>query len=91
MSPRKRRFRPGTRALMEIRKYQKNTTLLLRKQPFSRLVSLAVPSASESKSDLSSNLLMLYVQILAMVRNLLVQIIISVSRKEEKHTNILKL
>ncbi|XP_056874157.1 histone H3-like centromeric protein A isoform X1 [Takifugu flavidus] len=37
-SPRKRRFRPGTRALMEIRKYQKNTNLLLRKRPFSRLV-----------------------------------------------------
>uniref|UniRef100_M3XIB2 Core Histone H2A/H2B/H3 domain-containing protein n=1 Tax=Latimeria chalumnae TaxID=7897 RepID=M3XIB2_LATCH len=35
---RKRRFRPGTRALMEIRKYQKSTDLLLRKAPFSRLV-----------------------------------------------------
>ncbi|XP_063746282.1 histone H3-like centromeric protein A isoform X2 [Eleginops maclovinus] len=34
----KRRFRPGTRALMEIRKYQKSTDLLLRKAPFSRLV-----------------------------------------------------
>ncbi|XP_030644539.1 histone H3-like centromeric protein A [Chanos chanos] len=34
----KRRFRPGTRALMEIRKYQKSTNLLLRKAPFSRLV-----------------------------------------------------
>ncbi|XP_068577527.1 histone H3-like centromeric protein A isoform X2 [Cebidichthys violaceus] len=38
VSPRKRRFRPGTRALMEIRKYQKSTDLLLRKGPFSRLV-----------------------------------------------------
>ncbi|XP_074546876.1 histone H3-like centromeric protein A [Halichoeres trimaculatus] len=38
VSPRKRRFRPGTRALMEIRKYQKSTDLLLRKAPFSRLV-----------------------------------------------------
>ncbi|XP_071396735.1 histone H3-like centromeric protein A isoform X2 [Centroberyx affinis] len=37
-SPRKRRFRPGTRALMEIRKYQKSHDLLLRKAPFSRLV-----------------------------------------------------
>ncbi|XP_038822252.1 histone H3-like centromeric protein A isoform X1 [Salvelinus namaycush] len=38
-SPRKkRRFRPGTRALMEIRKYQKSTDLLLRKGPFARLV-----------------------------------------------------
>ncbi|KAM6976331.1 histone H3-like centromeric protein A [Tautogolabrus adspersus] len=38
VSPRKRRFRPGTRALMEIRRYQKSTDLLLRKAPFSRLV-----------------------------------------------------
>ncbi|XP_036411014.1 histone H3-like centromeric protein A [Megalops cyprinoides] len=35
---RRRRFRPGTRALMEIRKYQKTTDLLLRRGPFSRLV-----------------------------------------------------
>ncbi|CAF91168.1 unnamed protein product, partial [Tetraodon nigroviridis] len=34
----KRRFRPGTKALMEIRKYQKTANLLLRKGPFSRLV-----------------------------------------------------
>nr|XP_054754691.1 uncharacterized protein LOC129260752 [Lytechinus pictus] len=33
-----RRFRPGTRALMEIRKYQKTTHLLLRKLPFARVV-----------------------------------------------------
>ncbi|KAJ3856381.1 histone H3 [Lentinula lateritia] len=33
-----RRFRPGTVALREIRKYQKSTDLLLRKLPFSRLV-----------------------------------------------------
>lgn len=32
------RYRPGTRALMEIRRYQKSTELLLRKLPFSRLV-----------------------------------------------------
>jgi histone H3 len=32
------RFRPGTRALLEIRQYQKNTDLLLRKRPFQRLV-----------------------------------------------------
>ncbi|XP_061578650.1 histone H3-like centromeric protein A [Cololabis saira] len=37
-SPKKRRFRPGTRALMEIRKYQKSTDLLIHKKPFSRLV-----------------------------------------------------
>ena len=35
---RKRRFRPGTVALREIRKYQKSTELLIRKLPFQRLV-----------------------------------------------------
>ncbi|KAK2466280.1 hypothetical protein APHAL10511_001922 [Amanita phalloides] len=34
----KRRFRPGTVALREIRKYQKSTDLLLQKLPFARLV-----------------------------------------------------
>ncbi|KAF8917984.1 histone-fold-containing protein [Mucidula mucida] len=34
----KHRFRPGTVALREIRKYQKSTDLLIRKLPFSRLV-----------------------------------------------------
>ena len=34
----KRRFRPGTVALREIRRYQKNTELLIRKLPFRRLV-----------------------------------------------------
>ncbi|XP_023665408.1 histone H3-like centromeric protein A [Paramormyrops kingsleyae] len=34
----RKRFRPGTRALMEIRKFQKSTDLLLRKAPFSRVV-----------------------------------------------------
>ncbi|XP_055521560.1 histone H3-like centromeric protein A isoform X3 [Leucoraja erinacea] len=38
---RPRRFRPGTRALMEIRKYQKSTDLLLRKLPFSMLAAEA--------------------------------------------------
>ncbi|EKM59230.1 uncharacterized protein PHACADRAFT_157522 [Phanerochaete carnosa HHB-10118-sp] len=33
-----RRFRPGTVALREIRKYQKSTDLLIRKLPFSRVV-----------------------------------------------------
>ncbi|BAS78529.1 Os02g0457100 [Oryza sativa Japonica Group] len=33
-----RRHRPGTVALREIRKYQKNTELLIRKLPFQRLV-----------------------------------------------------
>lgn len=35
---RPRRFRPGTVALREIRRYQKSTELLLRKIPFQRLV-----------------------------------------------------
>lgn len=34
----KRRYRPGTVALKEIRKYQKSTELLIRKLPFARLV-----------------------------------------------------
>lgn len=32
------RFRPGTRSIMEIRKYQRSTNLLIRKLPFARLV-----------------------------------------------------
>ena len=32
------RCRPGTRALREIKKYQKSTKLLIRKRPFQRLV-----------------------------------------------------
>ncbi|KAI4109504.1 MAG: hypothetical protein L6R37_000479 [Teloschistes peruensis] len=35
---RKRRYKPGTLALKEIRRYQRSTDLLLRKLPFSRLV-----------------------------------------------------
>ena len=35
----KKRFRPGTVALREIRKYQRSTELLIRKLPFSRVVS----------------------------------------------------
>lgn len=38
-SPRKpHRYRPGTVALREIRKYQKSSDLLIRKLPFQRLV-----------------------------------------------------
>ncbi|KAK4685608.1 hypothetical protein P7C73_g4533, partial [Tremellales sp. Uapishka_1] len=36
--PTKKRYRPGTVALREIRKYQKTSDLLLRKLPFSRVV-----------------------------------------------------
>ncbi|KIW35781.1 histone H3 [Exophiala oligosperma] len=35
---RARRYRPGTVALREIRRYQKSTDLLIRKLPFQRLV-----------------------------------------------------
>ncbi len=35
---RKHRFRPGTVALREIRRYQRSTDLLIRKLPFQRLV-----------------------------------------------------
>lgn len=43
------RYRPGTVALREIRKYQKSTDLLIRKAPFQRLVR---EIAQEFKSDL---------------------------------------
>jgi len=46
------RYRPGTRALMEIRRYQKNTDLLLRKIPFIRLIR---EIAQMFKSDLRFN------------------------------------
>jgi hypothetical protein len=44
---RKRRYRPGMKALKEIRQYQNSTNLLLRKLPFARLVSdcVSVPAA----------------------------------------------
>jgi histone H3 len=48
--PRKKaRYRPGTVALREIRKYQKSTDLLLRRAPFARLVR---EIASDFRSDL---------------------------------------
>eukprot|EP00808_Paulinella_micropora_P021892 g44753.t1 len=43
------RYRPGTVALREIRKYQKSTDLLVRKLPFQRLVR---EIAQEFKDDL---------------------------------------
>ncbi|KAG5541791.1 hypothetical protein RHGRI_021582 [Rhododendron griersonianum] len=43
------RFRPGTVALREIRKYQKSTDLLIRKLPFQRLVR---EIAQDFKADL---------------------------------------
>mmetsp|Transcript_5711 Transcript_5711/g.9372 ORF Transcript_5711/g.9372 Transcript_5711/m.9372 type:complete len:133 (-) Transcript_5711:237-635(-) len=44
-----RRYRPGTVALREIRRYQKSTDLLIRKLPFQRLVR---EIAQDFKSDL---------------------------------------
>merc|ERR1712244_195404 len=43
------RFRPGTVALREIRRYQKSTELLMRKLPFQRLVR---EIAGDIKNDL---------------------------------------
>ena len=43
------RYRPGTVALREIRKFQKSTDLLIRKLPFQRVVR---EIAGEFKSDL---------------------------------------
>lgn len=43
------RYRPGTVALREIRKYQKSTELLIRKAPFQRLVR---EIAQDFKTDL---------------------------------------
>ena len=43
------RFRPGTVALRQIRKYQKSTELLIRKLPFQRLVR---EIANDFKTDL---------------------------------------
>jgi len=47
--PPSRRYRPGTVALREIRKYQKSTELLIRKLPFQRLVR---EIAQDFKTDL---------------------------------------
>lgn len=41
---RRRRYKPGTLALKEIRKFQKSTELLIRKAPFCRLVGAYVCS-----------------------------------------------
>ena len=46
------RYRPGTVALREIRRFQKSTELLLRRRPFARLVREV---AQDFKSDLRFN------------------------------------
>ena len=47
---RPRRFRPGTVALREIRKYQKSTELLIKKIPFQRLVREVVYTLDKTKT-----------------------------------------
>ena len=44
------RYRPGTVALREIRKYQKSTELLIRKAPFQRLVREIAQDFKNGKS-----------------------------------------
>ncbi len=51
------RFRPGTVALREIRRYQKGTELLLRKAPFQRLVREIAVSGKEGLRFQSSAVL----------------------------------
>jgi histone H3 len=45
------RYRPGTVALCEIRKYQKSTDILLRKAPFSRLVREVCDDIEKGKRE----------------------------------------
>ena len=44
------RYRPGSRALMDIRKYQKSTDFLIRKRPFGRLVREITEDIVKEKS-----------------------------------------
>ena len=57
------RYRPGTVALREIRRYQRTTDLLIRKLPFARLVCadllLCEPAFSQKSLD-HGRLLCLY-------------------------------
>ena len=47
-TPGRRRYRPGTRALMEIRKFQKSSHLLIPKLPFSRVIrEISVPGSAQ--------------------------------------------
>ena len=48
----KRRYRPGTKALIEIRRYQKSTDLLIPKLPFSRLVRETICNTVASGKDM---------------------------------------
>ena len=44
----KKRYRPGTQALRQIRRYQKTTDLLIKKLPFARLVKEILLSYKEN-------------------------------------------
>jgi len=50
----KPKFRAGTLALSEIRKYQKSSDLLLRKRPFQRLVRSLSPASDEIRFQSSA-------------------------------------
>lgn len=50
----KRKWRPGTVALREIRKYQKSTELLIRKAPFARLVREVISDMSDNVDRIQS-------------------------------------
>ena len=50
----KRRFRPGTKALKEIRQYQKSTELLIRKAPFQRLVRTILRDCEDTMPGVNS-------------------------------------
>jgi len=54
----KRRFRPGTKALREIRNFQKSTDLLIPRLPFSRLVREIARNASTQDMRFKSSALM---------------------------------
>lgn len=48
LKPKKKRYRPGTVAIREIRKFQKSTELLIRKVPFQRLVKEVAQDVSST-------------------------------------------
>ncbi|KAL4217267.1 hypothetical protein ACF0H5_023718 [Mactra antiquata] len=61
-TPKKRRFKPGTKALMEIKKFQKSTDLLMRKAPFARLVREICLELFPSKQHLWTGKALLAIQ-----------------------------
>ncbi|CAB9523506.1 Histone H3 [Seminavis robusta] len=61
------RYRPGTRALLEIRKYQKSTDLLIRKAPFQRLVRQIAKTFKEDLRFQSTAVLALQVKTVSIV------------------------